>query len=245
MNITKITLLFSRYFAENRRKGLQMLSVVFFCSAFFFFLDSQAVGAFSGLAVFIFYFAAMYLASTIFSIDMSRKENAMNYLLVPTNSIEKVVANLIIVHIFINIALLIALFSGIYLGTFFGSLYYQHPINFDIVSRFSTAIFTLENILEFLGFQALFIFGSVYFRKGAFVKTLLTLGLFALLLVLIGLSIFAIFYKETGYYYPSVGIDDWLRGLMSNYEWLSNLQNVIWIFFCWILTFLRLRETEA
>ncbi|MDR1113346.1 MAG: hypothetical protein LBL18_06285 [Bacteroidales bacterium] len=169
----------------------------------------------------------------------------MNYLLVPANSAEKTVVNLILVHILINILLIVTLFAGICFGIIIGSLYFQHSLNFNNFAIDFADIFTLSNILEFLAFQSLFIFGSVYFRKGAFAKTLLALGLFSLVLLFIGIAVFGLFHKETGYHYPLLPLNVWLHDSITQYKCLNDISNIIWIPVCWILTFFRLRETEA
>ncbi|MDR1346138.1 MAG: hypothetical protein LBK03_05505 [Bacteroidales bacterium] len=247
MNVNKIKLLLQRYFVENRRKKFQLFLIVFLGAALVYFFDPAGVSGVQYTVFAIFCFVSMWIASKVFSFDISRKESAMNYLLVPANSVEKTVANLILVHIFINILLIITLFAGICFGIIIGSLYFQYSLNlsFNNFAADFTDLFTLSNILEFLAFQSLFIFGSVYFRKGAFVKTLLALGFFFLVLLFIGIAVFGLFRNETGYYYPSRPLNVWLDDSIIQYKCLNNILNIVWIPVCWILTFFRLRETEA
>jgi len=237
MNIHKIILLYKRYCIENRRKLLQTLLGIFLGTAVISFLCSNETDGLIAVPVCIAVFIAMYLASTIFSIDLSRKENALHYLLVPANSYEKLVANLIIVHIFVNLVLLLTLFAGIIVGSSLWSLYFQEKmISFHILQKLCVNILTIDNILEFIGFQATFIFGSVYFRRRAFIKTFLSLVIFSLGISLLGLLIFTVFRTGPGYYYLNTD------RVLS--EWNNKLTNMVWILGCWVLTFFRLKETE-
>jgi hypothetical protein len=203
----------------------------------------------------------MYIGGFVFTSlafrELHQGEQSYFYLNLPASSLEKLISKLLVTSVGYAIGALVfySLVSLLSEGVnrlIFG---YGHPL-FNPVSRevlFSVAVYLVT--------QSIFLLGSVYFRKLAFLKTVIAWNVFAIgTAILVGLTTWLIFrgvYLEDGLLRPEARaaleslaetgrfealLEDIGRGF-----WLT-LKILFWGVLapvCWIITYFRLRETEV
>jgi len=166
-----------------------------------------------------------------------KKPQGMNYLMIPTNTEEKVIANILLVHVYYTAMLVLSCLLGLFIGklicptTFISS---PSPFLSDMGDLFS------YNFYEgLLAIQVVFIFTSIYFRKNAVLKTFLLFVALVFIMVVIA-SVLAL----------NIGADYLVETLTSidflvMNTWMFHAFNWITILFFWVLSYFRLRETEV
>jgi hypothetical protein len=191
--------------------------------------------------------------------SLSFKELHLNgqsvfYLTLPGSSLEKFLSKLLVTSV----------------GYAFGSLFFYTAVS-SAAEGINRAIFgyghaffnpfqrgIMMAIAVYLVCQAVFLVGSVYFRKLAFVKTALYLVLFSIAVsVLVGVTGYIIFrdYADGG----RIMLEPYMNELGRSGEMealIGPLAERFWVAFkilffaalapvCWIISYLRLRETEV
>ena len=182
-----------------------------------------------------------------------KNSQGMNYLLCPANTEEKVIVNILLVHVYYTAILVLSCLLGLFIG---GLLFasYKPFIPFfyeikDINYQFIGGLFMLQSI---------FIFTSIYFRKNAVLKTLAFFAGLVVILVMLQGGKYII-----GANSPMVLIDEQqAKGIMMSYgvyngvyvtdvlsytvsKYASHAWAYVAILFFWVLTYFRLRETEV
>lgn len=246
-SINRVKLLLTKYFVERWKGDLRDFVMVFaLCAVFSFNCEVANVG------VFVFAMFCFVSASKFYSM-FKNSSRGLDYLLIPANTLEKTVAGILLVQVYRVAIYFIALVLGVKFGSFMYSL---HPWNTNGIVSIKELFSWLSNdwnyILSFISAQALFLFVSAFFKKSAFVKTLLFLFIFTVAAVIVTVFIASM-------------MD--MSGLTSNNDaqtfiLLENLDltfanmtplgkittigsGVITTLFYWVMTYLRLREKEA
>jgi len=165
-----------------------------------------------------------------------KKPQGMNYLLNPANTVEKVIANILLIHVYSTVIVVLSCLLGFYMGNLI-----------SVHQTFTPLMVTMENlsiydfIESLLPVQALFIFACIYFRKNALLKmVLLFVALIFVMIILV--SILAIYTTFT-----DGNLVDELAGIsyILMDTWVFHVFNWIIIVFFWVLSYFRLRETEV
>lgn len=195
------------------------------------------------------------VSSTAFS-ELNDQKTGIHYLMLPGSTLEKYVAKLLLTSIGWTVSVLVLYILATVVGTLLGGLFFATtPGVFLPASR---TIWT--TIASYLVAQSIFLFGSIYFRKVAFLKTALTaivvafsLGIvFVLAARLIFAPVFTGFFEMAPQYTgsnPMVALNlDSARGqaLVRGLEAAGDV--LTWIvtpIFFWVAGVLRLRETEV
>ena len=190
------------------------------------------------------------ISSTVFS-ELHNGQRSYVYLTLPGSIFEKYVEKLLLTSLVYVIGSVIFYFafsllaSGVNLMVFGRGTALFNPFNIEI----------LENIGRYLVLQSLFLFGAVYFKKQAFIKTVSSV--FGLI---IALSFFGFLMVRLVYWDYFSGVRDFPSYDFSASftfndfvnSWGSFFENLVIVLFWgitapffWILGFLRLRETEV
>ena len=238
-----------------------------------FFIERWKIEMFTYLAIFLALFSTYYfcrtigrafeisiiieigilgtmivLAANIFSPLVSKKSSVL-YLTLPANSSEKVIANLLISNIIRPLSFVLSWFVGSALAfllpivSIFNRPYNVYFQNFwDKITRFQSFELGIAITIFFLAL-AIFSFASVYFRKSALIKMLLTfLVVFTIFCLFNVLAVFGI--TE---YFNHYGIIDKIELIVNPIVYKIILFSFLWLvtIFFWILSYFRLKETEV
>lgn len=223
------------------------------------FLIASATGGsgefHSSLFVNILLIGGFVVSSTAFS-ELTDPKTGIHYLMLPGSTLEKYLAKLLLTSIGWTVSILGLYVLATAVATLLGSLFFAAtPGVFLPTSR---AIWL--SIAGYLVSQSIFLFGSIYFRKVAFLKTALaaivvafSLGiLFVLTTRLVFAPVFTGFFEMAPQYSGSnpmvaLNIDPTraqalARGLEAAGDVLTWIVTPI---FFWVVGVLRLRETEV
>jgi|GEM_PF-1676968 hypothetical protein len=236
LSINRIGLLFKRFFIQNLRKDIRLVGAAAACSAVMHFLQFPlTMGPLTPVVLFV----SLYAAGTIYKLYANRNHGLV-YTMLPASTLEKVIVNILLVSVYYVILAFIADFIGAILGRITTYLldvglngFTAAELNFDLSfqNQFGRCLLVLAM------FQSIFLFGSIYFRKFAIVKTILV-GLGLLFAVILVIFIMATTIMDTTSYYtytPSFG----------EFRYLDVIVAACITLFFWGMSYLRLRETEV
>jgi len=233
----RIGLLFKRYFSENWKKDIIVAAIIFAVEM----LTSleQETSSMSWFLLFVFF---MLYSGRIFGM-LGKPQRAINYLMLPASGCEKLTVNLILSHFYYPVLLIVASCLGIWTSSFLCYFIYDE-FTFKSIDFMGTSTIWGVEIWYFALFlllsNAVMMFGSVYFRKAAVIKTLLCEAAFiaAFMMVFSGIWLISL---RNGFILRRI---DQLPA-----EWLVNVIvsaiMIVEIVFFWLLSFFRLKETEA
>ena len=244
--------LLNREVRENKKSLLWFsvaLTVVLFMltAAGNAFVKAEAPGA----VQFLFFLTGLFLAANSYQ-ELKQAKNAQQYLLVPATAAEKVVAktimytlgNAVLYIICLKIALLAAFFAansgGAQIG--FGQF---------VAVAYATTLKLLTNWYAYVLLMAVAAFASVYYRRLALLKLVVSGGVFMLVMsMLLLVEVVALYHG-----WNNVNINLSTEGavlaktLIGRFDFVGTILSVLIqaaaIPFFWALTWLRLRETEA
>lgn len=235
-------------FVQNKSKDLRLALVIAGVMALFGLWSIH----FDDYSVFHFLYVIvlLVLAGTTFKM-LSNQPRAMAYLTLPASAAEKTVVTIAYLNIYYFLLLSAASFVGYYCGQLLQNLIAFIPFFRNLFGLEGSHTFTLSTV-SFEGFGdhllsltmglSILLFGSVYFRKHAILKTLLTacvfgFAIFTLDIIVIAAAGYAFSLNNYGVNFPDP--PGWV-GTLIDYA----IPSVITLFF-WFMTYLRLRETEA
>jgi hypothetical protein len=264
-NTTRAWLMFRKYFGENK-KAYALLFLA--CGASLILLMGVNLSftnpnLFSEPVQVSYFFIGLILwgclsASLLFS-DLGSKSKAINYLLVPASSLEK---------------LLCTLFFGV-LIFFIGYTFMFYAVDVTVVSlanaKFGThwsvinvlAINRYENIwfeghtdylyYIYFGFQSFFLLGSLYFPKYGFFKTAISLVLVYVFLIFLVMIIMKNFFPSGQFYdgmtffevFDSTGKDKIIRLPFGFTGVLAFFFEYALVVGLWVITYFRLKEKQV
>jgi len=218
----------------------------------------SALGRELGSIHFQLYFPLLFIGGFI-ATSLSFKELYLNgqgvfYLTLPGSSLEKFLSKLLVTS----------------LGYALGSLFFYTAVSSAaeginrVIFGYGHAFFNpftrrvLLTVTVYVVTQAVFLVGSVYFRKLAFIKTNLYLWLFGIVLTIVVAVTAWVIFRDYAVG-PRIGLEPYMQELGRSGELEAVLRpmaekflQVAKVLFwgaaapvCWIISYLRLRETEA
>ena len=231
-------------FRENKYRDLRValiaMGIIFFMTFFGFFAGTM--NSYSPLCFPIFC-VAWFVAGTTFK-RLASQSSSISYMMMPASSMEKTVATIIYAQLYMLIILMVSGLIGYLMGH-----YVVGVINVSQAHQSLLSISRPEIMMDDFGIRLLFgssflavsMFGSVYFRKLAIVKTLLVLGAYGFVLFLAeSITTFLVLQHVST---PVVG-NGWFIGQdMSKCLFITMM--VVGMVFFWFMTYLRHRETEV
>ncbi len=229
--------------------GGAILGILLFINFLSLLGNNRAVAptSFYGLLL----FAGGYIVSSMAFTDLHHPQKSYLYLTLPCSNAEKFLSRLILTSVGYGLATLILYFLFSALISLLSMLLtgYAPPM----FNPFDREIFISLGV--YLVTQSLFLAGAVYFRKHAFIKTVLSLFGLLLLLLLFTLLILRLFFwndwVDLRNYPRDLFVSSGLTKatLESFFITLGKiLKYLFWTVlapFFWIVTFLRLKETEV
>ncbi len=236
LSLYRIKHLFASYFISNWQKDTKTLLIVFAVNIFLAALFNASMG----ISLLIVFIMCLIYAGKIFQ-ELGNNNSAINYLTLPANTNEKLLINITLTHMYYPIALFIVSFSGILCGKFLNTIFREHSF---ILLDLGLESFSYEYIINLLVTISIFMFASVYFRKNAIAKLLLIFVIlffvFMIIFFIIGIQIFL----------PNIEFITGINGVYSKelfdeFNLFFNILNYVILIFFWVLSYFRLRETEA
>jgi hypothetical protein len=227
MNINS---LFRAYLIENKKTLFILGIIVLGITVFFYTLPSVPEDIRSSPSYLWFWLAGTFFQSYL------KKNNSTHFFSLPASTGEKFI-HAVVVVLFAGIAIELLSIAGAFIGHYciHSFFYFDEANGMSIFEMNALKFFDyLLNIAIAMGF----LFGSIYFKKNAFIKSL-AIGIGVLFAVAIYFRAMERFiYGETSD--GSVAITD-LFFLQNYYFFIP----IIFTLFFLVLTYLRLRETEV
>ena len=263
------SLLVAKHWAENRRRYL--LSIVAFMSlimvwyVFVMLTDLQDPLA-KGLQHITFYFSLFivgpFYASQFFK-SLGSKSKAVDYLMVPSSTLEKTIVGIFYVVVLFPIVFTAAFYLVDAIAVSFANLF--HPsYNTDgaNVAQITNVFDLNENainpapyiLLLFFAIQSAFLLGSVYFAQYSYVKTAISLSLVCLIVAFVGIYLPGESMPRGGFYKSPVEYmiysDNWEdRKMVALPGWIGEVLKYIFLYafhpIFWVTTYFRLKEKEV
>ena len=249
MSIINIKHLISHHFISHWKRELKIFAIMIFCAFFLLRAQDNVLETFVWLAV-------LYSLVELKSIYAENK--GMNYLLLPAQTSEKIVSTFIIHQIFYvllsmaalalayGINWLIAQKTGLYFWTDY-SLKWQ-------IFNFSQVV---NALLSIWCWQVIFVFGGFYFKRHPRLGILLTfMGIGIITFILSTASSFIALKYNISYPHFVTRLfdlsqqtilqsDGYFDNNFTNFPGLFYILSAVHIIFWWLMSFLRLRETEV
>ncbi|MCL2246672.1 MAG: hypothetical protein FWC10_06125 [Lentimicrobiaceae bacterium] len=232
MNLKNINHLFRAYFIENKKMLLICCVISFALVAWGFSTNTEPE-----IAPFLPWLILTWIAGTFFQSSLKRN-NCTHFFNLPVTSLERF---LYATTLIILLAILFQAFS--IAGAYTGRYLIRPLLGYSMDFRFSVigciGLDKLYGVLLWAAALAALLFGSIYYKKNAFWKTLGTgLGFLMILAVYHLILLYFTFGNEL--------FND--HNINLNYEFIGNYKEIvlsaITLFFL-SLTYLRLKETEV
>jgi hypothetical protein len=249
MNFNNIKSLFRAYYYENGRRDLFQMAVM----AALAFLSSAFVENTHFPTLFT---VSMMIFVVQFFTLLRSKTGSVHYFTLPASTGEKFLFAVLMV----NVVGVLQYYIAIVLGSILGQLCHDLMFNLLNLSNITALVWpsvTWHNhhialfLLTLYTLVSMFFFGSIYFRRGGVRKTILTvflvsLGLFIIMLLTFKVNMWMAFPFGTRF------VDvDWslvsLDIMPQNFSerTFAYIVEGLTIVYCYVLSYLRLRETEA
>ena len=251
----RLGLLIRKQWADQGRLYLLSLGAITGLLAIMFFLWGISKEGTVWIEIsYVFLFVGLYIGGALFAgrtfSDLAQPTTGMHYLSIPATATEKLVCGILFSQVFFNLAYLLIFYlirtSAFGIMSMYPSLHLQHipdDRNFPYVIRgFAVA---------YPAVQALYLLGSVYFKRFSFVKTTLWTAMvlvafffyfrfvvFPIIPERIGFVAddgFRVFDDTGGYVYS------FPKGLL---EVLKFVFEYIWAPLFWVVAYFRLKEKE-
>ena len=234
MKAKNIFNLIRRYFIESGRKDIGSFILIALIIAFFsFFSVSGSIS--DSMMVFLTFLMGIIYAGKIFGI-FQPAGRAIHYLTIPASTLEKTIANGLLTFVYFNILLIAALLLGNTLGGLAHKLldptyHYHFYMPFD-----------WDNLIMILVFESVFMFGSIYFKQRAAIKTSLVIIVIFLFFIILDTALIGRYFMYTN--------PENIQKLQKNFnnlngELIEYTVSILTFVFFNFMTWLRLRETEA
>lgn len=249
-SIDRMMLLARSIFIQNKSKDLRLALVIAGVMAVIGLLRS-ITGTYHilfGAEVIVW----MVMAGTTYKM-MSNQPRAMAYLTMPASTAEKAVVTIAYLNIYYFVLLAASSFIGFYLGQILHNAIVILPFFRDFVSSPEGHTFSLSSVefssgnplklLYNMMWVSILLFGSIYFKKYAILKTLLTACIFGFAIFILDIIVVAC--VGSAFDLSSMNHLDF----PDIPEWIENVTYYavpcVFTLFFWFMTYLRLRETEA
>ena len=251
-NINRLGLLLKRYFTENKQRELTFWGI----ATVIFMIMHQT----SSVSMFIF-IAGMIFAANTFKI-FGYTPGGMHYLLIPATHAEKLATGIILNTFYYFGMFLITYSIGTVIGINAGNIIFgtNNPVVLRLFHAGSSMqLVGLNNnhglLYIFKGFaiiQAIFMLGSLYFKRSAVGRTMLSIIALGIILGIIELillkSLFGTYHLGND---MNISINlnllsmDFNSNFMSTMNIISKIIGYLIIPFLWTVSYFRLTEKEV
>ncbi len=243
-DIHRFMLLIKRFFTENKQRELTFWGITIV--VFMLMRDSGSVLSYM-------FIAGFFTAAYVFRIFI-HTPGGMHYLLIPATHTEKLVSAIIINTVYFFLAFLATYVIGTFLGINLENLIFGH--NREVT--FSVFNDNFYNQLEFKKFwyflyaftlvQAVAITGSLYFRRSAAMKTILTIFITVFVLFLIEVLMLKVLFgtNELSQHTLNINIGPHeFKEFFPSVEIIVKILGFALVPFLWIVSYFRLTEKQV
>lgn len=194
------------------------------------------------------------ISSIAFTDSMYGKTTQHDWLMLPATATERLSVKLLISILIYPVMITLYIFVSSAVIEGFNLLIFR--VHSPIFNPLSSVYFKL--LLHNIILQSLFLMGSTYFRKAAFIKTVLSMGIFAMVLGIITSGIGYLLFKDVIDTVGALNADVELNNFVMHYgtqdavmdfrffEYVGKI--IYWILlspFCWLVSYFRIREVQA
>lgn len=243
-SFNRLGLLLKRFFVENSQKELTFWIISI--AVFMFMHEPAAVSMFIIIGGFIF-------ASRIYK-SFSYTPGGMHYLLIPATHLEKLVSGILLSTVYFLIGVLTCYFIGNTLGIHVGNMIFntENTVHFQLfetaneINRMSSGPSYLDMFVGFAIVQSIFLLGSIYFKRNAVGKTILSIIAFSIVIGLIELALIKLNFDTTSITNQNINIQ--VLDINSMFPGLDVVGQVIKYAtapFFWVVSYFRLTEKEV
>lgn len=244
-DINRFWLLIKRYFAENKQRELTFWGITIV--VFMIMRDS-------GSAISYLLIAGFFTAANAFRI-FNHTPGGMHYLLIPATHTEKLVSNIIINTIYFFLAFLVTYIVGTYIGIHLDNMIFGHnnQVYFNLLNDNTFSITEGVSNLWYLIYsfalvQAIAITGSLYFKRGAAMKTLLAIFIVIFILGIIEITMLKLMfgtYELSGQAMRmNIGPDEF-NNIFPAIRITGKIIGLATLPFLWIVSYFRLTEKQV
>jgi len=240
-NFNHIGLLLKRFFIENRNRELTFWGILIII--FGLIHQGETVRTFIYVTGFIF-------AARQFKL-FAYNPSGMHYLMIPATHVEKLTASFILTTIYYFGMILLTYAIGNIIGTEIFNLLFglSNPISwelFNIDGNQSTASGLWEVFSYFALIQAIFVLGSLYFKRNAVVKTFLTMIALGFILAMIQILLMKINFGDfiSGSKMISTNIIFNSSNISEGVKLGAEIGSYFLFVFLWLVSYFRLTEKQ-
>ena len=248
INISRIGLLIKRHFRENLNYEVILWGIL----TLIFTIAHQPDFFSTVLNVSGALYAVRQYKSLVHSAD------GIHFFMIPAKQTEKLISSIMLTTVYYFMMTWFVFIVGSILGGLLSNYYMGTALNiqWDI---FSTTTHPYENGMilttvsstfwqtfsKFITLQAIFLLGSLYFKKNATAKTLISI-----IIIAIGLSITELFILQQIFGEQSAGIERFSLTISSNsmgstFGWISQWGGLLLTPYFWLICYYRLTEREV
>ena len=239
MNLIRISHLFRAYFIENKKQLLIFSLVVFAAAVLDLTISYQAF-----LSAVFASFVTFVLAARVFQPSLKRN-NSTHFFNLPVTTGEKLIVATVFIAV-VSTVLFLLYTAGAYTG-YYGLRPILNPKSINAYAERGFSVVALWDTQLYLFIAvalSVFLFGSIYFKKNAFAKTLASGVGFFIGIIFYQLGLLRIAFGSLN---NLANIDTEVVVKLRNYEFISeyHIIPIALILFFLSLTYLRLKETEV
>ena len=185
------------------------------------------------------YIIGFKIASTAFY-EIKRKNEKIAYLLLPSSMPEKYLCRLIMTTLLFFIKYTVAFYLGWLLSSVVNFWLFGLPLVF-----FNIYVPNFWNIIAvFVVLQSLFFLGGIYFRKFPIIKTVASIFLISVVIVII-MFFSALFFKVTGAVMSgNLDVNYLTRSFIVIKYWYIGLFYAFIPIMCWLIGYFKFKETS-
>jgi len=249
-SLKRIGLLLRRYFIENQNYELYLWSIL--TIVFMIFRNGNSASAI------LIVTGALY-AVRFFKV-FNFAPNGIQYLLIPATQLEKTISVFLLNTVYFILMFTVVFSVGNVIGNLLEQLIFSTSDTvalqfFQSSKSFEFNIQGLKNIWisfgVFAAIQAIFTLGSLYFKRNAILKTLLSLFVVAVALGILEYFIFKITFGSVTETLKALNAGDFVwdenifpKALTETWKIFWSISGYLFIPFCWIVSYFRLTEKE-
>ncbi|MBN2766167.1 MAG: hypothetical protein JXR27_07300 [Paludibacteraceae bacterium] len=257
-NINRLILLIKRYFVEHAHLELSFWAITVFVFALFINQPDSVR--------FFMYISGLIFAARQFKFFASTP-SGMHYLMIPATHTEKLAASVLLSIPYFFFMILLTYIIGITLGTTVTNFFIpiELPYSYDFITQKNNFGWSeligldnsllnfgesrlLSNFVTFALWQSLFVMGSLFFKRNAVVKTMLSLVLLLFVVFIVQIFIFKALYGTFSF--------DSSQLIIHNFEpknsffvnvFVTGTTILSWLAvpFFWIVSYFRLTEKQV
>ena len=232
----RIVLLLERFFIEDRNRELLFWGILTLVFTLIHNADSVKL---------VLYISGFLFAARLFKV-FSFTPGGMHYLLIPATHGEKLTTAILLSTVYFFGMTLLAYTIGSFTGTSITNMIFgtEIPVKWDLF--YSTKDF-IDVLSKFALIQAIFMLGSLYFKRNALGRTMFSIIAINILIVIIEGSLFKALFGTLSLSNEMFSMNNILSNtsIPSTIETVVRISTYILIPFLWVVSYFRLTEKQV